>query len=666
MSGFFEELKRRKVYRVALAYVVASWALAQGLAQVLPVFDIPNSVIRVAIALMLIGFPVALVLGWVFDVTPQGIKATPATAPRPQLRRNIILLAAAGIVISAAAGFFLLPRAAAHKIDKSIAVLPFQNLSDNKENAYFADGIQDDILTNLSKIGDLRVISRTSVMNYREKTPNVREIGKTLGVSNVLEGSVRRSGNQVRINVQLIDATSDQHVWAEDYDGELTDIFKMQTELAHKIAAALQAKLSPSEREHMERKPTMNDEAYLNYVLGHDLQDAYENSEKLKQAEEKYERAITLDPQFALAFARYSQLESWIVHTFDKTPARKQKARILAERAIALQPDLPEAHLAVGYVDYYVDNNFEDAAREFETARRGLPNEADVYLALGAIQRRQGKWAESNANFEKAISVNPKNTSAMLNLALSYGMQRNVQAANKLLDRGLAVDPKAMSLLATKGKFAVEERGDLKTAQEILDQLDVSSQAPEIQAELAAARVTLLLYQRNYDRAKKEAEEVSDAIAAKLPGVLCSKNIVIGMAEKWAHNENKARDAFLQAKKAGENDVAQNPEDAMAHSKLAQSLAWLGEKDAALAEIQRAKTLLPESKDAFDGPEITQTEAEIYAMFGDAASAVPTLDGLLRRPSYLTVPLLQLDPIWDPIRSDARFQALIDKYGGKT
>src|SRR6476619_803875 len=209
MIGFFEELKRRKVYRVAIAYIVAGWALAQGLAQVLPLFEISSSVIRVVIVLLLIGFPVALVLAWVFDVTPQGIRATPKASPGTHRRRNIIALATAGIVISAAAGFFLLPRAAAHKIDKSIAVLPFQNLSDEKENAYFADGVQDDLLTNLSKIGDLRVISRTSVMPYRDMQSNARDIGKALGVATILEGSVRRVGSRVRVNVQLINVDND-------------------------------------------------------------------------------------------------------------------------------------------------------------------------------------------------------------------------------------------------------------------------------------------------------------------------------------------------------------------------------------------------------------------------------------------------------------------------
>src|SRR5438445_3494123 len=379
MSGFFEELKQRKVYRVAIAYAVGSWALAQGLAQVLPVFDISNSVIRVVIALLLIGFPVALVLAWVFDVTPQGIKATPTIAASgAHRRRNVMMLVATGVIISAAAGFFLLPRAAARKIDKSIAVLPFENLSDEKGNAYFADGIHDDILTNLSKIGDLKVISRTSVMPYRGHTSNVREIGKTLGVSSVLEGSVRREGNRVRVNVQLINANNDEHLWANNYDRDLTDVFAIQTDLAQKIANELQAKLSPSEKAQIESKPTQNAEAYLAFVRAHDLQSSsYEDLGKLKQGEEAYERAITLDPNFALAFARYSQLESWVVHSFERTSARREKARSLAVRAVQLQPQLPEAHLALGFVYYYVDNNFQAAAGEFEIAQRGLPNESE-------------------------------------------------------------------------------------------------------------------------------------------------------------------------------------------------------------------------------------------------------------------------------------------------
>src|SRR5438132_3657102 len=469
MSGFFEEVKRRKVYRVAIAYVVASWALSQGLAQVLPVFDIPNSVIRAVIAVMLVGFPVALVLAWVFDVTPQGIKTTPTVASPKQVRRNIAMLIAAGVAISAGVGFFLLPRAFARKIDKSIAVLPFENLSDEKENAYFADGIQDDVLTNLSKISDLKVISRTSVMPYRGKASNVREIGKALGVATLLEGSVRRIGNRVRVNVQLINTENDEHLWAEDYDRELTDVFAIQTDLAQKIAGELQAKLSPSEKAQFEPKPTENGEAYLAFVQGHDLSCTFEDFEKLKQGEQLFERALDLDPDFALAVARYSQLESWIVHTFDPTPARREKARSLAERALQLQPDLPEAHLARGVSYYYGDNDYDAALKEFEIAQRGLPNESEIYLYIGAIQRRQGKWAESTGNLEKAVSLNPKDVWSLQQLTFNYQMLRDYKKANNTIDRALALNPTGLEPLEVKAKLAIAENGDFSVAEKAFD-----------------------------------------------------------------------------------------------------------------------------------------------------------------------------------------------------
>src|SRR5438876_5179884 len=284
MSGFFEEVKRRKVYRVAAAYIIGAGGTIQLASAACPAWELPNWTLRLVIVLLLVGFPIALILAWAFDVTLQGIRATPSVAaPRTHRRRNVIMLVATGVIVSAIAGFFLLPRiSSAHKIDKSIAVLPFENLSDEKENAYFADGIQDDVLTNLSKIGDLKVISRTSVMPYRGKASNVREIGKALGVSNILEGSVRRSGNKVRVNVQLIDANTDEHIWANDYDRDVTDVFAIQSDLAQKITDALQAKLSSAEKSRIERKPTENGEAYLAFVQAHDLQDAMEDLEKLK------------------------------------------------------------------------------------------------------------------------------------------------------------------------------------------------------------------------------------------------------------------------------------------------------------------------------------------------------------------------------------------------
>jgi TolB-like protein/Flp pilus assembly protein TadD len=668
MSGFFEEVKRRKVYRVAVAYVIGAGGVIQLASAAFPAWELPNWTLRVVIVLLLIGFPVALILAWAFDVTAEGIRSTPsAAAPRTHRRRNIILLVATGVIVSALAGFVLLPRvSSARKIDKSIAVLPFENLSDDKENAYFADGIQDDVLTNLSKIGDLKVISRTSVMPYRGKASKggVREIGKALGVATILEGSVRRVGNQVRVNVQLIDTENDEHIWAEDYDRDLTDVFAIQTDLAQKIAAELRAKLSPTEKAQMERRPTENGEAYLAFLQAHNLQGAYEDFDKLKQSEQLYERATKLDPNFALALARFSQLESWILHTFDSTPARREKARALAERALQLQPDLPEAHLALGFSYYYGDENYDAALSEFEIAQRGLPNEWEAYLAIGAIQRRQGKWAESNANLEKAVSLNPKDIWPLQQLAYNYQMRRDFDAANKTIDRALALNPTAFGPLEFKSKLAVFEKGDFSVAEKAFDVLKSAPMTDEQRLYTSAARGDVFLLERKYKEGLQQAESLPDDRLASLPGALCNKYYLIGFARKALGDETGARAAFLKAKSAAEEQLKKSPDSSDVHIQLAKILACLGEKDAALSEAQRATDLRPESKDAFSGPEITQGVAQVYAILGDNGPAIEILDGLLSRPSSVTARGLQVNPIWDSLRNDPQFQALLNKYGG--
>jgi len=663
MTGFFEEVKRRKVYRVAAAYVIAAGGIIQLASATFPAWELPNWSLRLVILLLLVGFPIALILAWAFDITPQGIQATPDTpAPRTRRRRNIIMLIATGVVISAATGFFLLPRVAAHKVDKSIAVLPFENLSDEKENAYFADGIQDDVLTNLSKISDLRVISRTSVMQYRGRPTNLREIGKALGVSNILEGSVRRSGNRVRLNVQLIDANTDEHVWANDYDRDVTDVFAIQSDLAREIANALQAKLSPAEKSQMTRKPTENGEAYLAFVQAHDLSCAMEDLTKLKQSEQLYQRAIELDPNFALALARYSQLESWMVRTHDASSDHREKARALAERALQLQPDLPEAHLALGSSYYYGDNNYEAALKEFEIAQRALPNESEVYLAIGAIQRRQGKWAESTANLEKAVSLNPKDSWPLQNLAFNYQMLRNFDAANKTIDRALQIDPKGISLWGIKAKLAIGEKGDLSVGEKLLEKAKSFPMSSEERLQMIGGHANLLLAQRKYQEVLQLGATVPDDTFAAVPGSLAYKYFPLGIAYKALGDDAAARMAFLKAKNILEEQLKQKPDDAELRVQFAKLLAWLGEKDAAVAEAQRAIDLRPESKDAFEGPQITE---QVYAILGDNARAIELLDELLSRPSEVTSQSLKLDPAWDPLRKDPAFQALFAKYAGK-
>ncbi|HUE62596.1 MAG TPA: tetratricopeptide repeat protein, partial [Chthoniobacterales bacterium] len=581
-------------------------------------------------------------------------------------RRNALLLAGSSLIVLITAGLFLLPHASARKIDKSIAVLPFENLSDEKENAYFADGIQDDVLTNLSKIGDLKVISRTSVMPYRGKSSNVREIGKALGVATLLEGSVRRIGNRVRVNVQLINTENDQHIWAEDYDRDLTDVFAIQTDLAQKIAGELQAKLSPSEKAQFERKPTENGEAYLAFVQAHNLSCAFEDFDKLKQGEQLYERAIELDPKFALALAWYSQLESWILHTSDRTPQRREKARTLAERALDLQPGLPEAHLALGYSYYYGDNNYDAALKEFEIAQRGLPNESDAYLAVGAIQRRQGKWPESNANIEKAVSLNPKDSWPLQNLAFNYQMLRDYDKANKTIDRALALDPTAYGPLEVKSKLAIAEKGDFSIAEKAFEAAKSIPMTNKEKLRIAGTRADVFLLERKYKEGLREAESLPDDLfGTGFEQYLSGKYYLVGFARKALQDEAGARAAFLKAKGLLEAQVKESPDAADMHIQLAKVLAYLGEKDAALAEARRAAELLPESKDAFGGPEITAGVAEVYCIVGENGRAIEILDGLLSRPSDVTVQGLKINPIWDSLRSDPRFQALIDKYGAK-
>src|SRR5438874_1038439 len=663
MSGFFEELQRRKIYRVAAAYIIAAGFIIQMGSAIFPAWELPNWTFRLVVVLLLIGFPIALILAWAFDVTPEGIRATKATTAETHLRRNMIILAATGVIVSIAAGFFLLPRASAGKVDKSIAVLPFENLSDEKENAYFADGIQDDILTNLAKIGDLKVISRTSVMPYRGSgVRHARDIGKALGVGTILEGSVRRIGNRVRVNVQLINANNDEHIWAEDYDRDLTDVFAIQTDLAQKIASALRAKLSPNEKARLDRRPTQNPDAYLLFLQAHDYASQREmfRDTSLK-AEPLFEQAIKLDPNFALAFAGLSMVESWLYHTSDPVPARRKKARLNADEALRLQPDLPEGHLALGFSYYYGNRDYERALAEFEIARRGLPNESQAYLAIGSIQRRQGKWVESNANLEKAATLDPKNTNVLMNLCYSYMAQRNFEAANKTVDRLIATSTQSFQGRALKGFIALQLKGDLGAAEKVF-----SSIPPESDPGLTTlARFWILKLKRNFPEALQVLQQfhgqtLHETSTAPAPKAFLEAEIYLLQGD-----EAKARTALEHARVVSEQLLREAPEDAARHGQHGLILAALGQKQEAIIEGNRAVELLPESEDAFDGPQVTATLAQIYASTGEFDGAFRLLDHLLVVPNGLTVPMLKLDPAWDALRKDPRFQALIDKYSPK-
>jgi TolB-like protein/Flp pilus assembly protein TadD len=661
MTGFFEELQRRKVYRVAAAYIIVAGFIIQIGSAVFPAWELPNWTLRFVVVLLLVGFPIALILAWAYDVTPQGIRVTPGS----HRRRNLLMLIGIGAIISAGAGFFLLPRATARRIDKSIAVLPFQNLSDEKENAYFADGMQDDILTNLSKIGDLKVISRMSVMSYRgDGARNAREIGKALGVAALLEGSVRRVGNRVRVSVQLINANSDEHIWAEDYDRDLTDVFAIQTDLAQKIASALQAKLSPNEKARLDHRPTQNPDAYLLFVQAHDYANRTDmfHDTSLK-AEPLFEQAIKLDPNFALAFAGLSMVESWLYHSSDPVPIRREKARLNADEAVRLQPDLPEAHLALGFSYYFGDRDYERALTEFEIAKRGLPNEAEAYLAIGSIQRRQGKWTESTANLEKAAALDPKNANVLINLAFSYVATRNFEAADKMIDRVIVAAPQSLQTRALKGGVAILWKGDVNTAEK-----QFSSISSEIDQDglITWARVWVLTMERKFPDALEVVQKFRGETLVCNTTAPYPKALLEGMIHLLQADKTKAQAELESARVVSEKLLREAPGDPARHAQHGLILAALGQKQEAIAEGKRAVELLPESQDAFDGPQCTAALAQIYAWTGESDEAFRLLDHLLAVPNGLTVPMFKLDPAWDSLRKDPRYQALIDKYSAKS
>src|SRR5215467_392361 len=447
-GGFFEEMKRRKVYRVAAAYIIAAGGVIQLASAAFPAWDLPTWVLRMVISLLLFGFPIALMLAWAYDITSQGVRATPSPGvPRSHRRRNIIMLVAIGVIISAAAGFFLLPRVSAHKVDKSIAVLPFQNLSDEKENAYFADGVQDEILTNLARIADLRVISRTSVMQYKRGIArNLREIGQQLGVAHVVEGSVQRSGNRVRVNAQLVDVRTDRHLWGQTYDRDLADVFSIQSEIAKAIADQLEAKLSPIEKDAIERPPTTDVTAFDLYTFAKNLCLTAFGSSTTKanflQAADLLNEAVVRDPSFFQAYCLLAMAHGGVYFVgFDHTPARLAQAESAVQAASRLQPSAGETHLSRAQNLYWGYLDYDGALAELEVAEQGLPNDPRVVGLKGYIERRQGRWDECIRDLKRAIELDPHNILTLQQTAQTYQGLRLYVDEKSLLARVLVFEP---------------------------------------------------------------------------------------------------------------------------------------------------------------------------------------------------------------------------------
>jgi tetratricopeptide (TPR) repeat protein len=423
----------------------------------------------------------------------------------------------------------------------------------------------------------------------------------------------------------------------------------------------LQAKLSPMEKAQIERRPTENSEAYLAFMQGHEMfyrPDKFRsNTEK---AEQLFEKATKLDPNFAGAFAALAWVHDWSYRDFDPTPVRKEKARAAAVEALRLQPNLPEAHLGMGFYHYYCERDYQAALDEFAIAKQSLPNSADVYMAIGAIERRQGKWKESTANLERAASLSPKDAWLLQNLADNYYANRNFEAADKIFDRAIEAAPNSFGPRAEKASLAIDWKGDLGEMEKQLAQMPTGVDPDGL---VTFARVQLLTLQRKFP----DALALLERSPQNLPYHKNKpKELFEGAIYTFLNEKEKALSAFERARPIVEKALRESPDDASRHITLGLILAGLGEKDAAIAEGKRAVELLPESQDALEGPKTTVALAQIYTWTGESDQALQLLDHSLSTPNGITVPFLKLDPIWDPLRTDPRFQALVDKDGVKT
>jgi len=547
---------------------------------------------------------------------------------------------------------------------KSIAVLPFENLSSDKENAFFAQGIQDEIITTLSKISGLRVISRTSTERYKSAPENLPEIARELRVANILEGSVQKSGDRVHINVQLIQADTDAHLWAQSYDRQLIDIFGVEAEVAKSIADSLQATLSPQEKARVETKATNNPDAYVLYLRGRTYQTRPDNFlQDFQSAAQFYEQAIALDPNFALAHARLSATTSQIYHWFEPTETLKNKARTEAEQSLRLQPDLGEGHLALGLYYYYEEANYEKALSEFALAARSLPNDGDVGLFIAAVQRRQGHMTDAIAAYKKAEVIDPRNQVTLYDASQTYFGLRDWQNALRGMDRVLELAPDSVNVKIQRGYIEFFWKGSTAPIKAALDSIPANVDPDGI---VTFARWDVSLMDRDPAAAEKALAACRLETITSQTGVPLPKTYLQACIDLVRGDNARAQQNFEAARPALEKTVADSPQGAVRHAQLGLLYAFMGRKEDALREADRAVELLPISRDVIEGAIVQAFQALVYARTGETDKAISQVERLLATPfavdysfESITVSDLRTRWEWDPLRTDPRFQKII-------
>ena len=681
LKNFFSELKRRNVYKVAVAYAVVSWLLIQIATQVFPFFEIPNWAVRLVVLLLILGFPVALILSWAFEITPEGIKRESEVAHEGSKTRHtgrrIVGLTIVVAVIAAALLVFQLLRSksaitprqseaatgsagpAAEIVAKSIAVLPFDNLSDDKSNAYFAEGIQDEILTRLSKIASLKVISRSSTQKYKSSPDNLRDVGKQLGVANLLEGSVQKIANAVHVNVQLIRAATDEHLWAESYNRKLDDVFGVEGEVATAIADQLNARLSLSEQKAVTAKPTQNTAAYDAYLRGVAFQGRVDDLiTNWSKSAEAFAEAVRLDPEFAVGWAQLCRQESLVYNSVNHSPDRQAAARKALDNAMKLGPELVETKIARGWYQCYVEADYDAAKASFEEVRRQYPNNSSVSEALAVVLRRQGHWEESRRLFDQTIELDPRNVFLLANAALAGLETRDPAYTQKYMRRALDLSPQNATLVSQLAA-SYQMSGDIKQAQTALDSVQPRD-GDTFYFSILAGNAILL---RNYQPAIATLQSHLKNLQASDSFFPNCENYLADL-QRHSGDIPAATMIYRKAKADAEELLRSQPNNADLLATLAWSETWLGDKSAALKHAQKAVVLMPASKEPRVGPSYEDTLARIQAQLGEKDAAITALQHLLVT-SYsspvVTPALLRLDPDWDNLRGDPRFQKLCEE-----
>jgi len=656
---FFRELKRRNVYKVAVAYAVVAWLLIQIATQTFPFFEVPNWAIRFVILLLVLGFPVALIMAWGFELTPEGLKRTDEV-PRQQRggRVWIAVVVAAGLL---SIGLFFLGRYTASKPNahsdtpaKSIAILPFENRSEDKTNAYFADGIQDEILTRLAKIDDLKVISRTSTLRYKSSPENLPAIAKELGVAHILEGSVQKSGEQVRVNVQLINAASDSHLWAEVYDRKVTDIFVVESEVAEKIADSLRAKLAGNERKELKAKPTESAEAYDAYLRGRaNWVKLTTSAADVETTVTYYKRAVQLDPKFAVAWAALAVVQAQMYAYYDRTPARLAETKAAIDRAFALEPDLGDAWFALGTYRYRCLTDYSGALEAFEKAREHGIYRPLVLDFLAYVKRRQGKWDEAIALQEEADPLDPRNTNLLSEHASTLRSVRRFAEAHRLLERALEITPNDPYLLAQKAEI-YDAEGNLEAGGKLLERVPIDARDPFI----FGMRLQHFIL-ANHPQEAIQALESALRTPAVIPEVLAANyRGQIGGLYMSLDKKSAAHEHLIAARATFESIRDRGQQVLRASSDLAQVCGFLG--DAECVEREAANLQKAIEIDAYEGQSYLIGIAIALTWLGQTDAAIEALRRLARDPGdqCLTPALLRLDYYWKPLRGDPRFQEL--------